>query len=77
MKIITTTYDGHVNSIGFKSWEEARQYVFSRIPKGSMTPSDMDEYWTHLEYLEKRDKGGYKKHIWDLNEVEVKSQRSS
>lgn len=81
MKVITTTYDGHINSIAFKDWEEARTYVASRLPLDKCyfkCPQGTDAtYWTKLEYLEEESEGVFKKHVWELNEVSVKSQRSS
>lgn len=84
MKVITVSYDGHVNSTGFRSWAEARDFVVSRIPEKSqiLISKDMffsgklDEYWTTLEYAEVRGKR-LLHHIWELNEVELTKLGSS
>lgn len=69
MKVITASYDGHVNSVAFKSWDEARTFVVSRIPEEAFIQKT-DEYWTKYVYLEKRGKK-YIEHVWELNEIEL------
>lgn len=84
MKAIIVSFDGHVNSTGFKSWAEAREFIYSRVPEKAKVLIDWnlwkegedDLFWTKFEYAEKR---GTKllSHVWEINEVEVMSSRSS
>lgn len=84
MKVITVSYDGHVNSTGFKTWAEAREFVMSRIPekaqilveKEALLSGKVEVYWTKLEYAEVRGKR-LLHHIWELNEVELVKLGSS
>lgn len=78
MKIITVTYDGHINSIGFKDWDEARGYILARIPEGSYMRTDTNTpHWVNIEYLVESEDGTFRKHAWELNEVSVRSKNSS
>ena len=79
MKIITVTHDGKINSEGFSGWDEARTFIASRIPEKAFirTPNFNSDYWVRLEYVEEKDGKFGKVHTWELNEIDVRSLRSS
>lgn len=74
MKVVIAIYDGHVNSSGFRSWEEARRFVISRISENAYIQRFDNPYWTTLKYYDEEEK---KIHTWELNEVELVKLGSS
>ena len=77
MKVIIVAFDGHINSSGFKTFDEAREFILGRIPEDAFVQKQKDNYWVKYAYIEEQ--GTRKnKHVWELNEVELTmSGRSS
>lgn len=73
--IIIATFNGHINSEGFNSWEEARVWVESRIPKDAKhilhSYTNADGYWNCLQYEDERDN----KYLWQLTEITIKEDK--
>jgi len=71
MNVVIAIYCGHVNQEGFRTWEEARKWVESRIPQEAKniqkTYTGVDAMWNCLQYEDRKGNTN----LWQLVEVRV------